>query len=422
MALSDARIKAAKPRQKPYKLGDSGGLYLLVKTTAAKLWRFKYRVAGMSGAKFDPLRKTTRARREKVLALGRYPAMSLALARKRRDEARELLADNKDPAAEKRAEESATANNFATVAEKYLQTRTDLAKRTLDKARWQLREFLNPEIGSKPIGEITAPELLAALRKIEATGKIETAHKSKELAGRVFMFAIASGDAERNPAADLKLALTARPDVHLAAITKPADVGKLLRAIDGYDGQPATHAALRLLPHIFLRPGEIRGGRWEEIDWDNTQWLVPAERMKGKKNKRREHLVPLSKQALSILKGLHEITGRGKFMFPAIGHVARPISENTLGAALRGLGYSSEVHTPHGWRSTASTLLHELGHLSADIELQLAHSDKNKVRGIYNRSERLAERRKMLQAYSDYLDSLRDGGNVVALKGKRARA
>jgi integrase len=295
----------------------------------------------------------------------------------------------------------ATSHTFAQVAEAYLETRTDLAPRTLSKARWQHRAFLNPEIGSQPIGEITAPQLLAALRKIEKTGKLETAHKSKELAGRVFMFAIAEGDkgVDRNPAADLKLALRARPDVHLAAVTKRADVGNLMRAIEEAKGfQPATLAALKLLPHVFLRPGELRAGRWEEMNWGTAQWTVPAARMKGNGNKRREHVVPLSRQALAILKSLYKITGDDGYMFPAIGGKGRPLSENTLNAALGTLGYTSDIHTPHGFRSTASTLLHELGHDRGDIELQLAHVDRNQVRGIYNRSKRIAELAKMMQA------------------------
>jgi integrase len=420
VALSDARIKAAKPKQKPYKLGDSGGLYLLVTKNSdgpSKLWRFKYRVSGTSPARFNKFRKKPRPRREKVLALGQYPDVTLAKARERRDVARNLLADNGDPAVEKRNEKAASANTFAAIAEEYLAKQVDrLAPRTLNKARWQLRDFLNPYIGDKPIDKITAPDLLAALRRIEARGLTETPRKTMELAGRVFMFGIASGLCDRNIAADLKLALKARPDQHLAAIIDPAKVGELLRAIDGYNGQPSTAAALRLLPHVFLRSGELRHGRWDEIDLDAALWRVPAERMKMK----REHLVPLSVQSISILKGLKENTGGGEFVFPAIGPKHRPISENTLGYALHGLGYSSDVHVPHGFRTTASTLLHELGHESRDIELQLAHADSNKIRGIYNRAERIKERTKMMQQWSDYLDSLRDAGDVVAIRKRRA--
>jgi integrase len=420
VALSDARIKAAKPKQKPYKLGDSGGLYLLVTKNSAgpsKLWRFKYRVSGTSPTRFDKFRKKPKSRREKVLALGQYPDVTLAMARERRDSARKLLADNEDPAIEKRNEKAASANTFAAIAEDYLAKHVDrLAPRTVNKARWQLRDFLNPYIGDKPIDKVTAPDLLAALRRIEVRGLTETPRKTMELAGRVFMYGIATGLCERNIAADLKLALKPRPEQHLAAITDPAKVRDLLRAIEGYDGQPATAAALRLLPHVFLRQGELRRGRWAEIDWDAALWRVPADRMKMK----REHLVPLSVQSIAILEWLKEISGGGEYMFPALGPKHRPISENTLGCALRTLGYGPDVMVPHGFRTMASTLLHELGYETRDIELQLAHADSNKIRGIYNRAERMKERTKMMQQWSDYLDSLRDAGNVVAIRRRRA--
>lgn len=404
MKLSDTAVKAAKPKDKPYKRSDGGGLYLLVTRNSAgpsKLWRLKYRVNGV----------------EKLLALGQYPDVTLAMARERRDDARRLLADGTDPGAERAAAKLATANTFAAVAEEYLSKQVDrLAPRTVNKARWQLRDFLNPYIGDKPIDKVSAPDLLAALRRIEVRGLTETPHKTMELAGRVFMYGVASGLCERNIAADLKLALKPRSDQHLAAVTDPAKVGELLRAIEGYDGQPATAAALRLAPHVFLRPGELRGGRWCEIDFNNALWRLPADRMKMK----REHLLPLSQQAVAILTALKPITGYSEFLFPAIGPKHRPISENTLGAALRGLGYGPDVMVPHGFRSIASTLLHELGYESRDIELQLAHADSNKIRGIYNRAERIKERTKMMQQWSDYLDNLRDAGNVVALRRRSA--
>jgi integrase len=402
-----ARARAlARSTGKIIKLPDHHRLRLLIRPSGKASWQHRFDFNG----------------KEQIATLGGHPAVSIAEARRRREHNRAMIDDGVNPMLEKRKAKGATSHTFAQVAEAYLETRTDLAPRTLSKARWQLRAFLNPEIGSQPIGEITAPQLLAALRKIEKTGKFETAHKSKELAGRVFMFAIAEGDkgVNRNPAADLKLALKARPDVHLAAVTKPADVGKLMRAIEEAKGfQPATLAALKLLPHVFLRPGELRAGRWEEMNWDSAQWTIPAARMKGKGNKRREHVVPLSRQALAILKSLYKINGDDGYMFPAIGGKGRPLSENTLNAALGTLGYTSDIHTPHGFRSTASTLLHELGHDSGDIELQLAHVDRNQVRGIYNRSKRIAERAKMMQAYSDYLDQLRSGGSVVAISFKK---
>ena len=349
-----------------------------------------------------------------TIVYGPFPLIGLSEARDLHDAARKLVLTGIDPKERAREEKRATADTFAQVAERYLAKQTQLRPRTIAKARWQLREFLNPEIGQKPINEISAKQLLAALRKIEARGKIETAHKTKELAGRIFGFAVAEGIAEHNVAADLKQALAPRPDAHLAALTDPVKVSALLQAIEGYDGQPATHAALRLAPHIFLRPGELRGGRWREIDWTGALWRIPADRMKMG----REHLVPLSRQSLAILRELESITGREEYMFPAIGRRRRAISDGTLGAALRGLGYSSDVHTPHGFRTTASTLLHERGYESRDIELQLAHADTNKIRGIYNRAERIKERTKMMQQWSDYLDSLRASGIVVAIGRK----
>jgi integrase len=408
--LTDSAIAkamaTAKNTGKPIKLTDEGRLRLLIRPSGSASWQHRYDFNG----------------KEQIATLGSYPTLSIAKARVKRDANRAQLEDGINPMAEKKKEKiaarAASANTFATVAAAYLETRTDLAPRTLKKAQWQLREFLNPEIGNEPIGEITAPLLLAAIRKIEKTGKYETAHKTKELAGRVFSFAIAEGtnNVDYNPAAGLSPALKARPEKHLAALTKPAEVGQLLRVIDGAkDFKPATHAALRLLPHVFLRPGELRGGRWNEIDWDTAQWTVPAGRMKGKGNRRVEHIVPLSRQAVAILKSLEKITGgKDGYMFPAIGGKDRPLSENTLGAALVTLGYTSDMHTPHGFRSTASTLLHELGFLSSDIELQLAHKDKNQVRGIYNRSERIKERRVMMQKWSDHLDQLRNGNGTVA--------
>ncbi len=401
--LTDTTIKvalrAAKHATKPVKLADGKGLHLLVKPNGSALWRFKYSMA--------------RYAHGNLISLGAYPEVPLKLARERRDEARKQIADGIDPSEARQDAKRATANTFAEVSELYIKLQEGrLAPRTVDKARWQLREFINPHLGRKPLNEITAPDLLLVLRKIEARGKIETAHKTKELCGRIFMFGIASGLCERNVAADLKLALKPRAGKNLAAVTDPAKVGQLLRALDAYSGQPGTSAALRLAPHVFLRPGELRAGRWDEVDLEEALWRIPASRMKMK----REHLVPLSAQSVAILKSLQEITGEGEFLFPAIGPKRRCISENTLGTALRAIGYMPDQMVPHGFRSMASTLLHELGFVSTDIELQLAHADKNKIRAVYNRSERIKERTRMMQQWSDYLDSLRAGGNVVPFK------
>jgi integrase len=258
---------------------------------------------------------------------------------------------------------------------------------------------------------------LAALKTAEDKGLIETAHKTLELVGRVIDYAIARGFTTLNPARGASAALIDRPvDKNLPAIVDPVQIGGLLRAIEGFKGQPATVAALRLAPHVFLRPGELRKGKWSEIDWTASLWRIPAERMKGKKGEKRKHEVPLSRQALRILTDLKTITGSDEYIFPAIGPKRRCISENTLGAALRSLGYGPDVMVPHGFRTMASTRLHDDGYPSRDVELQLAHKDQNKIRGIYNRSERIPERTDMMQKWSDYLDALRIGGNVVPIR------
>ncbi len=398
--LTDARIRALKAGSPKRKHADGGGLYILIGPDGSLGWRFKYRVDG----------------REKLISFGRYPEVSLAEARERRNDARKLLRQGVDPSAQRKAARRSAAESFAQIADQYLATQSDLAPRTLDKARWQLREYVNPVIGNWPINTVTPKDLLSVIRRIEARGKIETAHKTKELCGRIFRFGVASGLCDSDVAADLGGALRPRPSAHLAAITEPRAVGELLRAIDLYQGQPATRAALRLLPHIFLRSSELRFGTWAEIDFDAALWRIPAGRMKSK----REHTVPLSAQSLAILRDLETVTAGGELMFPAIGPKRRPISENTLGNALRLIGYSSDQHVPHGFRTTASTLLHELGFDSRDIELQLAHADTNKIRGIYNRSERIKERAAMMQAWSDYLDTLRDDkSNVIAIRAKK---
>lgn len=386
--LTDIAIVRARREPvgaKGRRIYDERGLYLFLTPAGTALWRFKYAFDG----------------REKLIGLGAYPDVSLKFAREKRDEARKLVAAGVDPSAERK--KAKLASEFADVAEEYVvQQAEKLAKRTTDKARWQLREFVNPILGRKAIGSITPADLLAVLRKVEARGNTETAHKTKELCGRIFLYGVATGRCDRNIAADLKGALKPRNVKNHPAITDPTKVGELLRAIQGHRGQPATLAALRLAPHVFLRPGELRAARWTEFDFKTAQWRIPASRMKMK----REHIVPLSRQAVQILRWIESITGQGEFVFPAIGPKRRPISENTLGTALRAIGYTPDEMVPHGFRTLASTLLHELGFVSSDIELQLAHADKNKIRAVYNRSERIKERARMMQRWSDHLDKL----------------
>lgn len=388
--LHETRIRAAKPAEKPYKLFDERGLFLLVTPTGGRLWRLRYRMAGV----------------EKLLALGAYPDVPLKRAREKRDEARKLVADGIDPSARRQAERSAAANTFTAITDEWLVTK----KQSLTAATWQrdhdlLYRWVIPYIGNRPIATIDAPALLDALKRIEAKNLPETAHRTREICGRVFRYAIATGRAGRDITADLRGALAPRVTKNFAAITEPAKVGELLRAIDGYDGQPATAAALKLAPYVFVRPGELRAAEWLEftLDDDEPTWRIPAERMKMHE----PHIVPLSRQALAILLELQPVTSHDRYVFPAIGGGGRPLSENTLNGALRRLGYPSNQMTPHGFRSIASTLLNERGVNPDLIELQLAHAERNKVRAAYNRAQRLAERRVMMQDWANYLDSLR---------------
>ena len=401
--LTDTKIRNAKPQEKPYKLFDGGGLYLMVAPRedgkASRWWRLKYRMRG----------------REKVLAIGTYPEIGLREAREARDDAKKLLARGQDPGERKRADKIVQSDTFKAVAEEWLGLQANkLAEVTLDKARWMLGEFVYPRLGEKLITEIKAPDLLLALRAIEAKGMHETATRTKQKVGQVMRFAIATGRADRDITADLRGALAPVPTKNRAAITNPGRVGELLRAIDGYQGEPATAAALKLAPLTFVRPGELRGGEWREIDLDGAEWRIPGERMKMGD----EHVVPLSRQAVEILRALQPLTGAARYVFPSLRSRDRPMSENTLNAALRRLGYTTEQMTAHGFRAMASTLLNERGFPPDVIELQLAHAERNKVRAAYNRAQRLEERRKMMQKWADYLDGLKAGGNVVAIRKK----
>jgi len=401
MALSDTAIRSAKPREKPYKLGDDGGLFLLVTPTGGKLWKQKFRYG----------------RKEGQLALGAYPAVTLAMARARRDAAREQLAKGLNPAQVKRREEAraslSAAVTFDGVAGEFIakRKREGLSPATITTYE-HFRRSLAPSIGALPVAEIEPHELLAALQKIEKRGKLETASRSREFAGRVFRYAIATTRASRDIAADLRGALQAPTVKGFAAIVEPKRVGELLRAIDGYTGEPSTKLAMKLAPILFQRPGEIAGMRWDELDLDAAVWRVPA----GRKKERREHHVPLPRQAVEILREAQAIHPGGPLVFPGARTVDRPISDNTLNAGLRRLGYSGEVHVTHGWRKTASTLLNESGKWSPDaIERALAHKDTS-VRGIYNIGSFWAERVEMAQWWADYLDTLRSGAEIVPFR------
>lgn len=405
MPLSDVAIRKAKPAAKPVKLADGAGLYLLLNPTGSKLWRWKYRIAG----------------KEKLLALGAYPEVSLVDARNACTDARRLLAKGIDPsAARKEAKQAraeaavAAADTFEAVAREWME-RQGVAEVTSNKTRWLMESFLFPEIGTRPIAEITPRELLVALRKVEESGKLESARRAKIKAGQVFRYAVLEGKAETDPTATLRGALKAPRNRHHAAITDPTKMGELLRAIEGFSGQPVTLAALRLAPLVFVRPGELRQAEWAEINLDDALWRIPGERMKMKA----AHLVPLSAQAVAVLRELQPLTGAGRYVFPSLRSASRPMSENTVNAALRRLGYSGDEMTGHGFRSMAATRLNEMGWNPDAIERQLAHAESNKVREAYTHAAQyLEERTRMMQAWADYLDALRAGGQVLAFKSK----
>jgi integrase len=396
--LNDTRIRNVKPAERDTKLTDFDGLYLLVRKNGSKLWRFAYRFDG----------------KQKQIALGAYPQVTLAEARERREAARKLLAAAKDPSLERRLEKIAKAaggNSFREVAEEFLgkQRREGRSEATLSKNRWLLEPAF-AAFGDRAIGEVTAPELLHALRKFELRGRYESARRLRTVAGMIFRYAIATGRATRDIALDLRGALTTPKVTHRAAITDPKEVGALLRAIEGYSGQPTTRLALQLSALLFVRPGELRLARWKEIDFEKAVWTVPAETMKMK----RPHRVPLSRQAIVIFRELHGMTGQGEYVFPAVNSFRRPMSNNTLNAALRRLGYAKDEISVSGFRATASTLLNEMGRWNPDaIERQLAHMEENDVRRAYmHAAEFWSERVEMMQVWADFLDQLRYGSQM----------
>jgi integrase len=396
-ALSETKIRFAKPTERPYKLFDERGLFLFVTPTGGRLWRLRYRIGKL----------------EKLISLGAYPDVTLKRAREKRDEARKLIADDIDPSAERKAKRAALLETFEEVAKEWLELQSkSLALETISILGARLNSALYPYLGSRPVAAITAQELLAALRRIEARGKHETAHRVRALAGRVLRYAVATGRAQHDVAADLRDALAPVKSKNFASVTDPVRVGELMRAIYGYAGHPVTALALKLAPLVFVRPGELRAAEWAEFDLSNAEWRIPGPRMKMGE----PHIVPLARQALAILSELQPFARGGRYLFPSLRTRARPMSNNTINAALRRLGYTSEEQTGHGFRSMASTLLNEQGFPPDVIELQLAHAERNKVRAAYNKAQRLAERRKMMQAWADYLDGLRAGADVTPIR------
>ncbi|WP_026608038.1 tyrosine-type recombinase/integrase [Methylocapsa acidiphila] len=402
MPLTDMEIRAAKPEARLVKLSDGGGLQLWIMPDGAKRWRLAYRFAGG----------------QKLLAIGVYPATGLREARDAREEAKRLLADGHDPSLVKKlakaANAAASANTFDAIARELLEKKRREAKAetTLTKLEWLL-SLARPAIGGRPIAEITAPEVLAVLRSVEARGRHETAKRLRATIGEVFRFAVATGRAESDPTGALKGALTAPTVQHRAAIVETKAFGGLLRAIATYEGAPETRAALELLALTFVRPGELRAAEWSEFDLDAGVWSIPGEKMKMK----RPHRVPLAPRAIAILRELQTITGHGKFLFPSVRSAARCMSENTINAALRRLGFEKNEMTGHGFRSAASSILNESGLWNADaIERQLAHVDNDSVRRAYARADFWEERIRMMAWWAERCEEMRRGGVVIPLR------
>ncbi|MDR2884320.1 MAG: tyrosine-type recombinase/integrase [Deferribacteraceae bacterium] len=394
MSLTDTAIRNAKAQEKDYKLFDEKGMYLLVLKSGNKYFRLDYRFAG----------------KRKTLALGVYPEISLKEAREKRDEAKKLISEGKDPSEIKKAKKyniySDTNNSLETIAQEWFDTNKLKWIESHAKSKWRrLEKHILPYLGSRPIKNITTQELLSVVRMMESRGNMEMAHRTKNIVGEIFAFAIATDRADRNIALDLKGALTPVISKNMATITNPAEVGALLRAIDSYVGDFVTKCALKLTPYVMLRPGELRNAEWSEIDFEKKLWKIHAKKMKM----RRDHIVPLSPQVIAIFEEIRPVTGQWRYIFPSVRTKDRPMSNVTVLAALRRMGYTKDEMTAHGFRAMASTLLHENGFDTAHIEVQLAHAERNKVKAAYNHAEYLPQRTEMMTWWANFLDKLRDG-------------
>lgn len=414
MPLTDAAIRNAKPKDKAWKLYDGKGLYLEVAPAGGKWWRFKYRIGG----------------KEKRLSFGVYPEVSLLKAREALAEARRRLSQGVDPAEERKAVKAAEsgADSFEAVArEWHTKFSPTWAASHAVKIIGRLEKHVFPWLGKRPVDAITAPELLAVIRRIETIGNLDTAHRALQNCGQVFRYAVQTGRATGDPSGSLRGAIPPARKRHFAALTDPAKVGLLVKTISEYHGLFTTKAALMLAPLVFTRPSELRKAEWQEFDLDRAEWRIPIERMKVKLKEKNEragevgHIVPLSKQAVAVLRDLYQLTGGGRILFPGLRGKEKPISDATMTNALRRMGYSGEEMQVHGFRHMASTLLHEMGFPSHVIEKQLAHADHNKIRAVYNQAEYLPERRKMMQAWADYLELLAAGeeNKIVPIRAAR---
>lgn len=410
---ADVIIRNTKPTDKTQRLSDGDGLYLLIKCNGAKWWRLDYSIGG----------------KRKTLSVGVYPDIGLKEARDRADEARRLVATGTDPSDIRKANKAEQAkaleanrriveglpaiDSFEEVAREWFNKFSiEWAPSHADKIIRRLERDIFPWIGKQPITSITAPELLSVLRRIESRGALETAHRAHQNCGQIFRYAIATGRAERDPSPDLRGALPSVKQSHHAAITEPKAIGELLRAIDSYQGYFVTKCALRIAPLVFVRPGELRKAEWTEINLDQAEWNIPAERMKM----REPHLVPLSTQAVEILRELHALTGDSRYVFPGARTNGRPMSDNAILAALRRMGFAKDEMSGHGFRAMARTILDEVLQVRPDyIEHQLAHAVRDPNGRAYNRTAHLAERRKMMQLWADYLDNLKTGAEIIPI-------
>ena len=388
MPLTHLKVERAKPKEKQYKLADERGMYLLIHPKGGKWWRLDYRYQG----------------KRKTLSLGIYPDVSIKVARKKRDDARSILDGGIDPAYYRKSNKELSADSFEAVAREWFgkfrgQWTNNHATTTLGR----LEKDILPWVGSRPIAAIEPPELLRVYQRIEKRGALETAHRIHQIASRIFRYGVATGKCPRDPTADLRGALPPARSVHFASLTDPKEIGALLRVIDDYQGSTVTRCALQLATLVFVRPGELRHAEWTEIHIDLSEWRIPASKMKMK----RDHIVPLSMQAIETLEEVQHLTGSGRYIFPSTLTASRPMSENTVNSALRRLGYTKEEMTGHGFRSMASTLLNENGWSADAIERQLAHVEGNSVRAAYNYADYLDERRRMMQWWADYLDDLK---------------
>lgn len=405
MPLSDTTIRTAKPQAKPLKLSDGGGLFLLVTPAGGKWWRYSYRFDG----------------KQKTLSLGTYPDTGLKDAREKHGEARKLLAKGNDPGearkAIKTAREGNAANSFEAIAREWLASHMkNKAASYKDRVIRRFEVFLFPWIGSKPIGDITAPEVLESIKRVQNQNKLETAHRTLQAAGQVFRYAVQTGRVSRDVTSDLKGALPSATTKHMAAFTEPKEVAELLRAIDGFTGTFTVQSALKLAPLVFVRPGELRTAKWTDIDLDAGEWRYRVSKTQT------DHLVPLSTQAIEILKAIYPLSGHGEFVFMGGHNPKQPMSEAAINAALKRMGYDTKTQiTGHGFRAMARTILHE--RLDTDphvIEHQLAHKVPDALGAAYNRTKFIEQRREMMQQWADYLDKLKTGADVIPISGKAA--